>query len=170
MLATALSKKTSSFLNKKQLVKLRMKALRAGVWFRALPRIDRVLVDLTIKVASSVRSTTLAKNILVVTRKLEGLLESSLSRAFRSVALQLARKLSLVAQKWGSLYAKKWDSDLLLRAINIENESGSLFLTFYLLFFISKFSISKFFITTGAQRVMNTPILQVGVAARNLIF
>jgi hypothetical protein len=30
------------FLNKKQLVKLRLRALRAGVWFRALPRIDKL--------------------------------------------------------------------------------------------------------------------------------
>jgi len=82
------------------------------VWFRALPRIDRALIDLTIKVASSVRSTTLAKNILAVTRKLEGLLESSLLRAFRGVALQLAKKLSLVAQKWGNLCAKNWVSDV----------------------------------------------------------
>ena len=109
---TALRKKTFCFLNKKHLVKLRLKALRAGVWFRALPRIDRALIDLTIKVASSVRSTTLAKNILVVTRKLEGLLESSLLRAFRGFALQLAKKLSLVAQKWGNMCAKNWASDV----------------------------------------------------------
>ncbi len=109
---TALRKKSFCFLNKKQLVKLRLKALRAGVWFKALPRIDRALVDLTIEVASSIRSTTLAKSILAVTRKLEVLLESRLLRAFRGVAFQLAQKLSLVAQKWGNLVAKTWASDV----------------------------------------------------------
>jgi hypothetical protein len=93
-------------------MKLRLKAKRAGVWFRALPRIDRVLVDLTIRVASSVRSATLARNILVVTKKLEGLLESSLLRAFRGIALQLAQKLSAIAQKWGNISAKHWTSDM----------------------------------------------------------
>jgi hypothetical protein len=102
----------SSFLNKAQLIKLRLKAMRAGVWFRALPRIDRVLVDLTIRVASNVRSVTLAKCILVVTRKLEGFLESSLLRAFREVGFPLAQKLSVVAQKWGNNSAEKWASDL----------------------------------------------------------
>jgi hypothetical protein len=111
MSQTAL-KKGFSFLNKTQLIKLRLKAVRAGVWFKALPRIDRALVDLTIKVASSVRSTTLARNILAVTRKLEGLLESSLLRAFRGVAHQLAYKLSLAAQKWGNTAAKNWASDM----------------------------------------------------------
>jgi hypothetical protein len=109
---TVLPENTFSFLNKAQLVKLRLKAKRAGVWFRALPRIDRVLVDLTIRVASSIRSATLAKNILAVTKKLELLLESRLLRAFRGVALQLAQKLSVIAQKWGNTFAKSWASDV----------------------------------------------------------
>ena len=112
MTKTALSKKTSSFINKNQLIRLRSKAKRAGVWFRALPRIDRVLVDLTIRVASNIRSATLAKNILAVTEKLEGLLESSLLRAFRGIALKLAQKLSAVAQKWGNTSAKHWVSEV----------------------------------------------------------
>ena len=102
----------SSFLNKAQLMKLRLKAMRAGVWFRALPRIDRVLVDLTIRVASNIRSVTLAKCILAVTRKLEGFLESSLLRAFREVGVRLAQKLGLIAQKWGNISAKNWVSDV----------------------------------------------------------
>lgn len=106
------SKNTFSFLSKIQLIKLRLRAMRAGVWFKALPRIDRALLDLTIKVANSVRSTTLAQNILAVTKKLEELLESSLQRAFRGVALQLAQKLSSVAQKWGNTSAKNWASEV----------------------------------------------------------
>jgi hypothetical protein len=109
---TALPEVTSSLLTKTQLVKLRLKAKRAGLWFRALPRIDRVLVDLTIRVAGNIRSATLAKNILAVTKKLEGLLESSLLRVFRGIALKLACKLSSVAQKWGNTSAKRWVSDV----------------------------------------------------------
>jgi hypothetical protein len=109
---TALPKNTYSFINKNQLIKLRLKAKRAGVWFRALPRIDRALVDLTIRVANIVRSFTLARNILAVTKKLEGLLESSLLRAFRGIALQLAKKLSAIAQKWGNTSANRWASDV----------------------------------------------------------
>jgi hypothetical protein len=111
MSKTVLQGNASGFLSKTHLIKLRLKAMRAGVWFRALPRIDRVLVDLTIKVTSSIRSFTLAKNLLAVIRKLEGLLESSLSRAFREVGFPRAQKLSLVAQKWGNTSAKSWSSD-----------------------------------------------------------
>jgi hypothetical protein len=85
--------------------------MRAGVWFRALPRIDRVLIDLTIRVADSIRSVSLANCILSVTRKLEGLLESRLSRAMREIGVPLARKLSLFAQKWGHEGAWAWGAD-----------------------------------------------------------
>lgn len=104
---------TSSFLNKKQLVKLKLKAMRSGVWFKALRRIDRVLIDLTIKVARyNVRSVTLAKNIFSIMEKLEGLLESSLSRVIREVGFPLAQKVSSLAQKWGNPSASEWSSDL----------------------------------------------------------
>lgn len=101
----------SGFLEKAQLLKLKLKAMRAGVWFRALPRIDRVLVDLTIKVAGTVRSFTLAKNILTVIRKLESIMESRFLRAVKEIGFPIARRLGLIAQKWGNATAKDWESD-----------------------------------------------------------
>ena len=100
-----------SFLEKGQLIKLKRRAVRAGVWFRALPRIDRVLVDLTIKVARSIRSVSLAENILSVARKLEGLLEGRVSRAIREVGFPLACKLGMLAQRLGHRGAWAWGSD-----------------------------------------------------------
>lgn len=81
------------------------------MWFRALPRIDRVLFDLTIKVARSIRSSILAKCILSITGKLEALLESKLARAIRDIGFPLACKLSLLAQKWGNRGAQEWAKD-----------------------------------------------------------
>lgn len=101
-----------NFLEKTQLIKLKQKAMRAGVWFRALPRIDRVLVDLTIKVTDDVRSSLLAKSILAIAGKLEGLLESNLARAIREIGLPLAHKLSQFAQQWGYTAAGKWADDI----------------------------------------------------------
>jgi hypothetical protein len=108
---TVLQDSAFRFLNKTQLVKLRLKAMRSGVWFKALRRIDRVLIDLTMKVVGNVRSITLAKIIFALVRKLERIMESRLSRALREVSLSLAQKLSLLAQKWGSTSAKSWASD-----------------------------------------------------------
>jgi hypothetical protein len=110
MLKTALRESASGFLSRTQLLKLKLKAVRAGVWFRTLPRIDRVLFDLTIKVADNIRSITLAKNILTIITKLESLLESSPKRALKGKGLWLAPKISLIAQKWGNISAKNWPS------------------------------------------------------------
>jgi hypothetical protein len=112
MLKTALQKSFNGFYNREQLLKLKLKAMRAGVWFRNLPRIDRVLIDLTIKVTISIRSITLANNIRAIIKKLESLLESSLTRALKGIGLQLAQKISLIAQKWGNALARNWSSDL----------------------------------------------------------
>jgi hypothetical protein len=102
---------TFSFLDKTQLIELKRKAMRSGVWFRALPRIDRVLIDLTIRVARCVRSSILANRILSITGKLEALLESKLARVIRDIGFPLACKLSLLAQKWGNKYARDWAKD-----------------------------------------------------------
>jgi hypothetical protein len=109
--AIALQNSTSSFLDKTQLIKVKRKAMRSGVWFRALPRIDRVLFDLTIKVARCVRSSILANRILSIIGKLEALLESKLARAIRDIGFPLACKLSLLAQKWGNEDAREWAKD-----------------------------------------------------------
>jgi hypothetical protein len=102
---------TFTFIERMQLIKLRQKAIRAGVWFRALPRIDRVLVDLTIKVTDTIRSPNLAQSILVIAGKLEGILESKLARFLREFGLPITIKLSVFAQNWGYNAAGKWAND-----------------------------------------------------------
>jgi hypothetical protein len=106
-----LQNNSSSFLNRAQLLKLKFKAMRAGVWFKALPRIDRVLVDLTIKVAENIRSPHLARSIFAVLGKLEGLLESSILKSLRLIGRPLAEKISITAQKLGNASARNWALD-----------------------------------------------------------
>jgi hypothetical protein len=97
-----------SFLDRSQLVRIKRKAMRAGVWFRALPRIDRALLDLTISVAQGVRSVSLARCLRSVLGKLESVLESRVSRAVREVGFPMAQKLSVLAQTWGNAEAASW--------------------------------------------------------------
>ena len=105
-------RKVSGLLQREQLVVLRRRALRAGVWFRRLPRIDRVLVDLTIRLTDSVRSVLLAKSLLRVAGKLEGFLESLFARRVREIGFSLATKQSLVGVGWGNLSCRSWAGDL----------------------------------------------------------
>jgi hypothetical protein len=98
------------FFDRARLVRLRLRAMRAGVWFRALRRIDRALIDLTIRVARNIRSVILARSILALAEKMEGLMESKVSRAVRGIGFPLAQKLSLTAQIWGNASAESWAS------------------------------------------------------------
>jgi hypothetical protein len=106
------SQKRFNFLGKTQLVRMKQRAMRAGVWFRVLPRIDRVLIDLTIRVTDSVHSVSLARCVLSVARKLEGLFESGLARSVREIGFPLARQLSLFAKKWGNVDSVEWAKDV----------------------------------------------------------
>ena len=107
----ALKRASGKSLTRLQLIKLKHKAIRAGVWFRALPRIDRVLVDLTIKVAQNIRSCSLARSVLSVARKLEGFLEGKVARAIREFGFSLASKLGVLAQGWGNKNGGQWRFD-----------------------------------------------------------
>lgn len=105
--------KPINFVERTHLMKLRLKAMRAGVWFRALRNIDRALVNLTIEVVRcNVYSTSLIHRLLTVTTRLEGLLENKLSRATREIGFPLACKLSILAQSWGNKLAQVWSKDL----------------------------------------------------------
>lgn len=131
MCETWTRKKTFNFMiGKKELLKLRLRAIRAGVWFQALRRIDRAIINLTIQVTSKVRSFTLAQKIFSIIKRLEGKLESRVSRAVKEVGFQLAQKISLVAQKWGNTSAKDWGSDIsfakFLAVIHINNPGVSI--------------------------------------------
>ena len=106
-----LLKKASGLLEKGQLVALRRRALRAGVWFRRLPNIDRVLVDLTIRLTDKIRSVMLANCLLSVAGKLEGLLESRFARRVREIGFSLASKQSLFGLGWGNTSCRGWAGD-----------------------------------------------------------
>ena len=112
IVGAALRDGAANFLDRAALVKLKLRAMRAGVWFRGLPRLDRVLVDLTIQVAECVRSANLARCLLAVAGKLECLLEGKLKRAVREFGLAIVSKLSALALRWGCKAACSWAGDM----------------------------------------------------------
>jgi hypothetical protein len=92
--------------NWKQLRILETKALRLGVWFRVLQRIDRILLDLIIEVVNIIRNGKLANNIITVTIKLKAT-KSSFSRSLFQIGLPMPQ-ISYIAQKLRNLFAKTW--------------------------------------------------------------
>lgn len=111
MFGDALQVSTFGFLDKTQLTKLKKKAMRRGVWFTVLRRIDRALIDLTIKVSDNVRSYNLVKSILTIARKVQEVFQSKLAHRIKEIGIPLTRKLSLLAQNWGNKGSRKWVND-----------------------------------------------------------
>jgi hypothetical protein len=99
-------------LSRAALAKLRLRAIRRGVWFSDLKDVERKLLDLTIVVVRRIHSVRLAKMVSAIVEKLLNAVESKLSRLVRMRGRGLAEKLSRVAQGWGNMSAVHWAGDL----------------------------------------------------------
>jgi len=98
-------------LTREALARLRLKALRRGVWFRDLKREERKLLELTIRVVEKVRSFLLAKIVSRIVGKLCEAMESRIFRLIRTEGRNMAENLSEIAQAWGYRAAKFWAND-----------------------------------------------------------
>jgi len=95
-----------------KMVRMRFKALRSGVWFKALNTVERSMVNLAIRVVEKgVRSSLLARLMAGIIDKLKEATESRLLRMALKIGLPLARKLSGIAQSWGNKSASQWTDD-----------------------------------------------------------
>jgi hypothetical protein len=94
-----------------ELVEARKVAQRRGVWFRVLNRVERGIVDLTVKVVDCIKSGRLAKMLEAIVEKLQLALENKADKLVRTIGLPLARKISNIAVSWGNLLASKWAED-----------------------------------------------------------
>jgi hypothetical protein len=86
-------------------------ALRRGVWFKALNRVERGIIDLTVKYINNIKSTTLAKVLTAIVVKLQTMTESMIDKLVRTIGLPLARKISNIAVSWGNRLAPMWAND-----------------------------------------------------------
>ena len=86
-------------------------ALRRGIWFRALSRLERGVLDLTVRYVVSIKSATLATVVTAILNKLKQVTESKVDRMVKSVGFSLARKISALAHKWGNRLALRWAED-----------------------------------------------------------
>ena len=93
------------------LVQAKKLALRRGVWFKVLSRVERGVIDLTVKCVDSVKSRRLAKLLTAIISKLQSAMESVVDRLVRTVGLPLARKISNIAVSWGNRLASLWACD-----------------------------------------------------------
>lgn len=103
--------KPAGIIKVQQIVQVKKVALRRGIWYRALNRLERSVLDLTAKYVDTIRSSKLATLVMVIVEKLKVASESIVDRLVRSVGFPLAQKVSVIAVSWGNSSAKQWASD-----------------------------------------------------------
>lgn len=99
-------------LTKERLCEIKRRAIRRGVWFTVLSKLERACVDVTIRVVDKVRSLFLAKLLTRIAKKLSDAMENKIARLIREVGHQLALKISQIAHAWGHSSAAQWLTDL----------------------------------------------------------
>ena len=107
----SVSKGFFEVLKSESLRRLKVRAMRRGIWFKLLNRLDRALYSLTMKVTNVVRSGKLARLLFPIVDELMKCLENRFSLVLKQIGYPLAQKLSLIAQGWGNLLADKWVVD-----------------------------------------------------------
>jgi len=98
-------------LMRSEMIKTKTRAIRKGVWFRVLTRVERACIDLAIKVVERVRSCLLRKVLSSILRKLEEAMESQVWHLMREIGCRLAQNLCQIAQGWGNKSAIHWVKD-----------------------------------------------------------
>ena len=86
-------------------------ALRRGIWFRALSRLERGVLDLTVRYVGNIKSATLATLVTAILNKLKQAVEGKVDRLVKTLGFSLARKVSGLAQSWGNCLAYSWAVD-----------------------------------------------------------
>jgi len=99
-------------LTKHSLLKVKTRALRRGVWFKTLSRIERSIVDLTIRCVEKINSDVLMKAVVTILDKLLETLEEDYLRKVERAGREIAEKICEIAWLWGNPHAWTWKYDL----------------------------------------------------------
>jgi len=95
----------------KYLFSMKMKAMRKGVWYRNLDRVERGIVSLTARLIDRVDSEILGVELVKILVKLVKALKSGFVRHMEMFGLGRVFELSRLAVEWGNSVAKVWVND-----------------------------------------------------------
>jgi hypothetical protein len=104
-------KETLNALSIGKLNETKKNALRCGIWFKVLNRVERGIIDITVKYVDNIKNAKLAKVLTAIIEKLTQAMESIADRLVRTVGVPLARRVSQIAVGWGYSSASVWAED-----------------------------------------------------------
>jgi len=92
-------------------MKLKSKALRNRTWYKTLSRIERAIIDLTIRCVEKIRSHILAQTVSLIVNKIVRTLKENFMAEAEKVGRDIAEKLWGIAQSWGNTTCFLWKQD-----------------------------------------------------------
>lgn len=126
MLTTLLVNGIVFMLTSDYLARTKRMAMRKRVWFKVLSSLERGLVDSVIRVVDRPRSLTLIKVLARIVLKIKRALMSPVRRLMEEVGRPLAKKISMIALRWGNKSAAEWAEDqTLIRYLAIVDLNSS---------------------------------------------
>lgn len=114
-------------LTRETLAKTRRRALRQRCWHRALNRLERGIIDLTLRCVKEVKSSKLRATLETILAKLIEAFRPSYLHVVEKAGRHLAARISRLAQSWGNTRAAEWEDDAAfirywgMKALNPEN-------------------------------------------------
>lgn len=96
---------------RQDLLKVKTKALRLNVWFKALSKTERALTDLTLRCVERVRSHLLEAAISNIIDKILKALECTFLVRAEGIGCEIAKQLCKIAEEWGNKQAAGWKQD-----------------------------------------------------------
>jgi len=93
------------------ILSVKRKALRIGVWYRTLDRIERGILSLVARILDKVESVVLGVEIVKILGKLRDALKSGFIRRIEEYGVETAKELVYFAEVWGNGAARKWTFD-----------------------------------------------------------
>lgn len=109
------------------LLEIRSKALRTRIWFRTLSKVERTIVNLTIRCVEEIHSYVLAKTISDIIRKILAFLPKRFVSEAQKVGREIAEALCIAGEKWHNSQAAYWKHDIQFHrflGVNKLNEAG----------------------------------------------
>jgi len=98
-------------LTRDYLLGVRLKAIRKGIWYKALDRVERGIIDLTTRIVEKVESSVLGIELVKILSKLTNSMKSEFVKRLKEFGFNRAKEIAHQAMVLGSL-KMNWASDI----------------------------------------------------------
>ena len=91
---------------------VRRKALRKGVWYKALDTLERGIISLACRVIDRVESVVLGVEIVKIMKKLVDSMKSDFVRRVEQYGLFKAKEIAKQVYQWDNSYSSMWSKNI----------------------------------------------------------